>query len=179
MAQQVKRSDLINYTQAMIRHAVYNYPNDVAYLLQSNGISVPQDADKQMLHVMTLKATESSKAFSAGLVELLHNVAMEGEYQKYKNATGDPAPTNAEDANSDKSWFAQTFNPKMVDTLLTAGVGLLSKQLAEQGDAGIKNATKPPVPPKKKSYTGLVIGSVVVVGIGVGVYFWLKHKKKA
>ena len=151
----------MNYTFAMIRHAVYNHPNDVIHLLQTNGVNVPPNVDKQTLHVMALTTMKNSDAFKPQLVELLHNIAMEGQYKKYNGISGNnflnDTGTTPAACQCCCSWFAQTFNPKMVDTLLTAGVGLASKNLLNTCASGVKAATQPTVTPTpKKSNTGLV-----------------------
>jgi len=179
----VKQSDLMNYTYAMIRHAVYNHPDDVAHLLQSNGVSVPQNTDKPTLHIMTLTAMKNSDAFKPQLVDFLHNIAMEGQYKKYSGIEGNNYANQTGTPPSAStccccSWFAQTFNPKMVDTLLTAGVGLASKNLLNTGASGMQAATKPATPAPKKSNTGLIVGSILFVGLGVAGYLWWKSKKK-
>ena len=178
----VKANQLIAYTQSMIRYAVYNHPSDVIALLQANGIAVPNNVDPITLHTMTLKAMGSSESFKNGLQQLLHAIAMEGQYAKYKKS-GNFSSADGTTCVSTccQSWAQQTFNPKTVDTLLTSGLSLLNANLKQGGDAAIKTAVaNPPMPPvvaKSNVSTVVVFSLIAVVGVGGYIYWKRKHKK--
>ena len=183
----VKEDKLSAYTYDMIRYAVYKHPEEVIHILQNNGVEVPQDADYKVLHAMTLKAVASSQSFSNDLQQLLHAIAMDEQYSKYRNMTGeysnaDGAPTDTTTC-CDQSYLQQIFNPKTVDTLLTGGLALVNSQLNKGGKSAINNqvndpATPPPdtpPPAKAKSNTGVII-AITVVALGVGGYLYYRSK---
>ena len=179
----VKQDKLVKYTYDMIRYAVYNHPEEIISLLQTNGVNVPANADFKTLHAMTLKAMMDSKSFNSNLQDFLHAIAMEeqyakfnGTYSQYANATGDT--TDSSTCNCNQSLSSKILNPTTVDSLLTSGLALVTAQLQKNGDSGIKNAVAPPPPAPPKSKSGTVIGVVVVLGLGIGGYLYWKSKHK-
>ena len=178
----VRHPHLLDYTRNMVRYAVYNHPDELIHLLQSNGISVPNNVDYKTLHIMVLKSMMSSESFKNGLSVLLKDVAMENEYARYKKDgfmnAGGKAPDAPPDQN--KSWFAQTFTPDTVKSLLDGGLALLTDNLQKSGDAGINTEvnTVPPPQTPPKSNVPLIIGSVLVIGAVIGVGYYLYNRKK-
>jgi len=184
----IKQDELLGYTKAMIRYAVFNHTAEIVELLQQNGINVPAGASSQTILVMTLHAMISSDSFRSDLSGLLHNIAMEGQYSQYKaqNFTGyynqsgtASTPTPPACTCCSPSWFSQTFNPKTVDTVITSGLTLLTGNLAKGGNAAVANAAKPPITAQQpSSNTGVVVLVMVVLVIGAGGYFYWKSKHK-
>ena len=137
---------------------------------------------------MTLKAVASSQSFSNDLQQLLHAIAMDEQYSKYRNMTGEYSNQTGDAGNTttpptdtttcDQSYLQQILNPKTVDTLLTGGLALVNSQLNKGGNSAINNQVNNPVlpAPKPKSNTGLIIGITAAILLGAGGYLYYRSK---
>ena len=177
----VKEGNLINYTNSLIKFAVYNYPNQIVELLESKGVVVPQNVSLVTLHAMTLKAMTESDSFKVGLTQLLHSIVMNDLYSNYENngyANQDgaiTAPASGSTCSSCcQSWLGQTLNPKTVDNLLTSGVTLFSSSL--KSDSQIKNAVTPIAPQQAATTNWLMWGCIAGAVVG-GIWYWQVKKK--
>ncbi len=183
----ISESDLLNYSHAMIRYAVYNHPDVMIAMLQNNGVAVPDNATKVMLHTMVLQAMVSSQSFQADLATYLSDVAMQGQYQKYEKIKGNNyahtdgvTNTTAVDPNADSPtfWSQIVNNPTTVNAIVATGLGIINKQIGSTPDA-IPKAVVPPkeTPTPPKSHTGLYVGIFVALGLGIaGVLYWRSRK---
>lgn len=185
----VKEGNLAQYTHGMIRYAVYNHPEEVVHLLQINGVQVPENADYKMLHAMTLKALITSQSFSNDLQKLLHAIAMDAQYAKYKtqpksggysNQTGD-AGNDTDSTTNTNIGNKGLLNPKTVDSILAGGLDLISKLLGKSGDSGIQDKvnespTPPQVTPPKSNTATILAITALAVAVGGILYYRSKNK---
>jgi len=200
---QISTKQLVDTTRNTILESVTNDTQAVISLLRKNGIQVPEDAQPTQVFIILIKAIKDSATVRKDYTNYLKSyVDSFKNYVDNLNVDAEGTGTTTKKSYKD-TFFGLTFPPEKLAQYLDTGINLYTTNLANQsqrqseenalkleqakantyyaqgmaniGTGGGTGAGAGAGGDSKKTLTYVLVG-LLVVGAGVGAYFYFKKK---
>lgn len=200
---QISTKQLVDTTRNTILESVTNDTQAVISLLRKNGIQVPDDAQPTQVFIILIKAIKDSATVRKDYTNYLKTYvdSFKNYVESYKNTVETPAATTTKKSYQD-TFFGGLFPPEKLSQLLDTGINLYTTNLNNQSqraseEAALKleqakantyyaqgmanvgtgntGAGAVTTGGKSKTLTYVLVG-LLLVGAGVGAYFYFKKK---
>lgn len=202
---QISTKQLVDTTRNTILESVTNDTQSVISLLRKNGIQVPEDAQPTQVFIILIKAIKDSPVVRKDYTNYLKTYvnSFKNYVESYNNADATAAAATTKKSYED-TFFGKIFPTDKISQLLDTGINLYTTNLTNQSQrqseenalkieqakantyyaqgmanvgtggggtnyaGGISRANK-------TNLTYILIG-LLVVGAGVGAYFYFRKK---
>ncbi len=201
---QISTKQLVDTTRNTILESVTNDTQAVISLLRKNGIQVPDDAQPTQVFIILIKAIKDSATVRKDYTNYLKTYvdSFKNYVESYKNTVETPAATTTKKSYQD-TFFGGLFPPEKLAQYLDTGINLYTTNLANQsqrqseenalkleqakantyyaqgmaniGTGGARTTGAGAGGGSKKTLTYVLVG-LLVVGAGVGAYFYFRKK---
>jgi hypothetical protein len=201
---QISTKQLVDTTRNTILESVTNDTQAVISLLRKNGIQVPDDAQPNQVFIILIKAIKDSATVRKDYTNYLKTYvdSFKNYVESYKNTVEEtPAATTTKKSYAD-TFFGGLFPPEKISQLLDTGINLYTTNLNNQSQRASEEAALKLEQAKANTYyaqgmanvgtssgagsgnnvgggnktlTYVLVG-LLVVGAGVGAYFYFKKK---
>ena len=200
---QISTKQLVDTTRNTILESVTNDTQAVISLLRKNGIQVPDDAQPTQVFIILIKAIKDSPVVRKDYTNYLKTyVDSFKNYVDNLNADASGAATTTTKKSYQDTFFGGLFPPDKLSQLLDTGINLYTTNLTNQSQRqseenalkieqakantyyaqGLANigtgggaVTGAGRPKSNRTLTYVLVG-LLVVGAGVGAYFYFRKK---
>jgi hypothetical protein len=200
---QISTKQLVDTTRNTILESVTNDTQAVISLLRKNGIQVPDDAQPTQVFIILIKAIKDSPVVRKDYTNYLKTyVDSFKNYVDNLNADAAGAATTTTKKSYQDTFFGGLFPPDKLSQLLDTGINLYTTNLTNQSQRqseenalkieqakantyyaqGLANigtgggtVTGGGRPRSNRTLTYVLVG-LLVVGAGVGAYFYFRKK---
>jgi hypothetical protein len=200
---QISTKQLVDTTRNTILESVTNDTQAVISLLRKNGIQVPDDAQPTQVFIILIKAIKDSATVRKDYTNYLRTyVDSFKNYVDNLNADASTTTTTTTKKSYQDTFFGGLFPPEKLSQLLDTGINLYTTNLNNQSQRASEEAALKLEQAKANTYyaqgmanvgtggTGAntttgggkgktltyVLVGLLVVGAGVGAYFYFKKK---
>ena len=198
---QISTKQLVDTTRNTILESVTNDTQAVISLLRKNGIQVPDDAQPTQVFIILIKAIKDSATVRKDYTNYLRTYV--DSFKNYvDNLNADASTTTTTKKSYQDTFFGGLFPPEKLSQLLDTGINLYTTNLTNQSQRASEEAALKLEQAKANTYyaqgmanvgtgnTGTGAGTtggksktltyvlvgLLLVGAGVGAYFYFKKK---
>jgi len=200
---QISTKQLVDTTRNTILESVTNDTQSVISLLRKNGIQVPEDAQPSQVFIILIKAIKDSATVRKDYTNYLKTYV--DSFKNYvENLSADAVTETTTKKSYEDTFLGGLFPPEKLSQLLDTGINLYTTNLNNQSQRASEEAALKLEQAKANTYyaqgmanvgTGggsgagsgnnvgggnktltYVLVGLLVVGAGVGAYFYFKKK---
>lgn len=201
---QISTKQLVDTTRNTILESVTNDTQSVISLLRKNGIQVPEDAQPTQVFIILIKAIKDSPVVRKDYTNYLKTYvnSFKNYVESYNNADATAAATTTTKKSYEDTFFGKLFPTEKISQLLDTGINLYTTNLTNQSQRQSEENALKIEQAKANTYyaqgmanigtggegTGAgaprggnktltyVLVGLLVVGAGVGAYFYFRKK---